>query len=191
MVGQVSLFLSLYVSLFLVVGVEHWRRWLKYGLGGLWERWVRGWVVFGWAECPFKVFSPPYSQFAMDEPPWALSPPPTASPVVQFSSPFLLQENHSFTGCLYFCFSCSRFVCVFVFFFWKKCGVVCFSGFFVYLFPIKFLGLWVCWRVVWLLGLWDLIYGRFHISVLIVLKSTEFDHEWVGRLGLSWIFWIG
>ena len=115
MVGQVSLFLSLFVSLLLVVGVEHWRRWLKYGLGGLWERWVRGWVVFGWVEWPFKVFNPAYSQFAMDEPPRALSPPPMASPVVQFSSPFLLQENHGFTSCPVFLpFSYSGFVCIFV-----------------------------------------------------------------------------
>ena len=49
----------------------------------------------------------------MDEPPQALSPPPTASHVVQFSSHFSIAK---------LCSSCSWFVFVFVF--WRECGVV-------------------------------------------------------------------
>ena len=55
----------------------------------------------GSAEFPLRVFTwearwwrqqHTYSRSAMDEPPQALSPPPTASHVVRFSSPFSIAK---------------------------------------------------------------------------------------------------
>ena len=74
-----------------------------------------------------------YSQSAMDEPPQALSPLPTASPVVRFSSPFS------------YCKTLFLLSWVFLLLFFREdVEFFDFMGLLCVCFPRKFLDLWVC-----------------------------------------------
>ena len=104
------------------------------------------WVTrlgLGSVECPLRVFTweahwwrwrHTYSQSAMDKPPQALSHPPKASLVVQFSSPFTTSLVVQYSSSC----SCSRFVFVFLdrlwscLFLWVFCVFVSQENLWVY-----------------------------------------------------------
>ena len=147
------------------------------GLGFWWTGMDLAWLGLSWAEWPLRVFTweacwrleveahnfiPPYSWSAMDEPPQALSPLPTASLAVWFSSPFsycktLMASPPMFLPLLLF------WVCLcFCFCFWRECEGACFSGFFVCLFPkiiSGFMGLLENGLVTMFMGLFMVWFG--------------------------------
>ena len=69
-------------------------------------------------------------------------------------------------------------VCLRFWFFGENVELFVFMGFFVCMFPRKILGLLVCWRLSWLLGLWVCFFGLFMV--------------WFGfsDLFLVFFFWI-
>ena len=91
------------------------------------------------------------------------------------------------------CSSCSGFVFVFVF--WRECGVVWFYGFFVCLFPKKIYGFMGCWRLGWLLCLWVCFSGLFMVWFLrFIFCFSGFDGDWIWLLDLDLGFardWFG
>ena len=55
-----------------------------------------------------------------------------------------------------------------------------FMGFLCVCFPRNFLGLWVCWRLGWLLSLWVCFLGLFRVWFLgFIFCFSRFDGDWV------------
>ena len=104
----------------------------------------------------------------MDEPPQDLSPPPMASHVVRFSSPFSIAK---------LCSSCSGFVFVFVFL-ERMWSYLILCGFFVCLFPKKISGFMGLLEI----GLVTVFMGLFHGFIFCF---SGFDGDWVWLLDLD------
>ena len=114
-----------------------------------------------------------YSQSAMDEPPQALSPLPTASPVVRFSSPFS------------YCKTLFLLSWVFLLLFFREdVEFFLFYGFIVCLFPKKisgFMGLLEIWLVT------VFVSQNFSVNPFLWLFCRFFTSIWLG----IWVFFYG
>ena len=145
-----------------------------------------------------RNFIPPYSQYAMDEPPQALSPLPTASLAVWFSSPFsyckaLMASPPMFLPLLLF-----WVYGLFFFFFWRECGVACFSRFFVCMFTkiiSGFMGLLENGLVTMFMGLFMVWFGFLDLFLIFLdFMETGFGcwiWIWIwGLLEISFGCWV-
>ena len=58
-----------------------------------------------------------------------------------------------------------------------------FLGFLCVPFPRKFMGLWVCWRMAWILCLW--VYLWFGLVLGFISSFPGFYGDWIWLLGLD------